>query len=73
VTSNKELERNFIHFGKVLDGQVMLDRETGRTCGFGFMNFIDMLSVLPFALHLWTVEYTTFLNWASFNVSEVVD
>ena len=44
-TSDRELESTFSHFGKVLDAQVMLDRETGRPRGFGFVIFADLQSM----------------------------
>ncbi len=31
----------FSQFGKVIDSTVMLDRETGRSKGFGFISFED--------------------------------
>ena len=31
----------FSSFGKVVDATVMLDRETGRSKGFGFVTFED--------------------------------
>ena len=31
----------FSQFGKVIDSTVMLDRETGRSKGFGFVSFED--------------------------------
>ena len=34
-------------FGKVIDSTVMLDRETGRSKGFGFVSFEDT-NVQPF-------------------------
>uniref|UniRef100_A0A0D6R1E1 CCHC-type domain-containing protein n=1 Tax=Araucaria cunninghamii TaxID=56994 RepID=A0A0D6R1E1_ARACU len=41
-TSDRELENTFSRFGKVLEAQVMLDRETGRPRGFGFVTFADL-------------------------------
>jgi RNA recognition motif-containing protein len=37
----------FSQFGKVIDSTVMLDRETGRSKGFGFVSFEDT-NVQPF-------------------------
>jgi len=37
----------FSQFGKVIDSTVMLDRETGRSKGFGFVSFEDT-NVEPF-------------------------
>jgi RNA-binding protein Musashi len=37
----------FPQFGKVIDSTVMLDRETGRSKGFGFVSFEDT-NVQPF-------------------------
>lgn len=37
----------FSQFGKVVDSTVMLDRETGRSKGFGFISFEDT-NVQPF-------------------------
>jgi RNA-binding protein Musashi len=37
----------FSQFGKVVDSTVMLDRETGRSKGFGFVSFEDT-NVQPF-------------------------
>jgi len=37
----------FSQFGKVIDSTVMLDRETGRSKGFGFVSFEDT-DVRPF-------------------------
>lgn len=44
-TSDRELESTFSRFGKVVDAQVMLDRETGRPRGFGFVTFADQRSM----------------------------
>ena len=37
----------FSQFGRVIDSTVMLDRETGRSKGFGFISFEDT-NVQPF-------------------------
>ena len=37
----------FSQFGQVVDSTVMLDRETGRSKGFGFVSFEDT-DVTPF-------------------------
>ena len=37
----------FSQFGRVVDSTVMLDRETGRSKGFGFVSFEDT-NVQPF-------------------------
>lgn len=37
----------FSQFGKVIDSTVMLDRETGRSKGFGFVSF-EGVDVTPF-------------------------
>ena len=36
-TSNRELETLFSEYGEVADAQVITDRETGRSRGFGFV------------------------------------
>lgn len=40
VTSDS-MREFFSQFGKVVDSTVMLDRETGRSKGFGFVSFED--------------------------------
>ncbi|KAL0948923.1 hypothetical protein HGRIS_009031 [Hohenbuehelia grisea] len=46
VTSDS-MREFFSQFGKVIDSTVMLDRETGRSKGFGFVSFEDT-NVQPF-------------------------
>lgn len=46
VTS-ESMRAFFSQFGKVIDSTVMLDRETGRSKGFGFVSFEDT-DVQPF-------------------------
>jgi RNA-binding protein Musashi len=46
VTS-ESMREFFTQFGKVIDSTVMLDRETGRSKGFGFVSFEDT-NVQPF-------------------------
>jgi RNA-binding protein Musashi len=46
VTS-ESMREYFSQFGKVVDSTVMLDRETGRSKGFGFISFEDT-DVRPF-------------------------
>lgn len=44
-TSDKRLEQAFRRFGKVLDAKVMIDKDTGRPRGFGFVTFTDEQSM----------------------------
>lgn len=44
-TTDKRLEQAFRRFGKVLDAKVMIDRDTGRPRGFGFVTFGDEQSM----------------------------
>lgn len=46
VTS-ESMREFFSQFGRVVDSTVMLDRETGRSKGFGFVSFEDT-NVQPF-------------------------
>lgn len=40
-TDDALLRQSFERFGNVLDARVILDRETGRSRGFGFVTFGD--------------------------------
>ena len=40
-TDNQGLLQAFSKFGQVLEAQVILDRETGRSRGFGFVTFAE--------------------------------
>lgn len=40
-TDDDGLRRAFEAFGKVVEAKVILDRETGRSRGFGFVTFAD--------------------------------
>ncbi|XP_020874692.1 glycine-rich RNA-binding protein 2, mitochondrial isoform X2 [Arabidopsis lyrata subsp. lyrata] len=40
-TDDQSLRDAFAHFGEVVDAKVIVDRETGRSRGFGFVNFND--------------------------------
>ncbi len=41
ATDDSSLRTHFETFGEVLDAKVILDRETGRSRGFGFVTFAD--------------------------------
>lgn len=45
TVGNNTLREFFGQFGNVLDAHVMLDRETNRSKGFGFVTFEDAESV----------------------------
>ncbi|XP_043708301.1 glycine-rich RNA-binding protein 2, mitochondrial-like [Telopea speciosissima] len=40
-TDDQSLKEAFASFGDVTEARVILDRETGRSRGFGFINFAD--------------------------------
>nr|ACS94937.1 putative glycine-rich RNA-binding protein [Tamarix hispida] len=40
-TDDQSLKDAFSSFGEVTDAKVITDRETGRSRGFGFVNFVD--------------------------------
>src|SRR4051794_31996918 len=39
--SNQQLEELFAEYGQVKSAQVVMDRDTGRSKGFGFVEFVD--------------------------------
>ncbi|CAN4090864.1 unnamed protein product [Withania somnifera] len=40
-TDDQSLKDAFTSFGDVVDAKVILDRDTGRSKGFGFVNYTD--------------------------------
>ncbi|KAH9602863.1 hypothetical protein KSS87_016882 [Heliosperma pusillum] len=40
-TDDKSLEEAFSQFGEVANARVIVDRDTGRSRGFGFVDFVD--------------------------------
>lgn len=40
-TDDQSLKEAFSGFGEVTDARIIVDRETGRSRGFGFVNFVD--------------------------------
>ncbi|MDD2515762.1 MAG: RNA-binding protein [Candidatus Gracilibacteria bacterium] len=40
----KDLREMFADFGEIVDATVILDRDTGRSKGFGFVTFVDVES-----------------------------
>ncbi|CAN1146853.1 Glycine-rich RNA-binding protein 2, mitochondrial [Linum perenne] len=41
ATDDQSLKEAFDRYGDVVDAKVILDRDTGRSRGFGFVNFAD--------------------------------
>ncbi|KAJ1288060.1 hypothetical protein BS78_02G059900 [Paspalum vaginatum] len=44
-TTERTLERTFSQYGKVIDTQVVVERDTGRSRGFGFVTFSEPRAV----------------------------
>lgn len=40
-TDNSKLEEDFAKFGKVVSAKIILDRNSGRSRGYGFVEFAD--------------------------------
>jgi RNA recognition motif-containing protein len=40
-TTDEGLREAFASFGQITEAKVITDRETGRSRGFGFVNFVD--------------------------------
>jgi len=40
-TSNAGLEKAFSSFGEIQEAKVIMDRDTGRSRGFGFVTFVN--------------------------------
>ena len=38
---DKDLLRAFEHFGKVASAKIMMNKDTGKSRGFGFVNFVS--------------------------------
>ena len=76
VTS-ESMREFFSQFGKVIDSTVMLDRETGRSKGFGFVSFEDT-NVQPFLgfgnleIDGQLVRYYLFLTCKRINLAYVI-
>lgn len=45
VTSEQELESAFSQFGEIIECEIINDRDTGRSMGFGFVTFNDEKSM----------------------------
>ncbi|RYF44768.1 MAG: RNA-binding protein [Comamonadaceae bacterium] len=56
--NDDSLQSNFAEFGKVSSAKVMMDRETGRSKGFGFveMDSADVAQAAITALHGMSVD-----------------